>query len=219
MRILPRSSDNDVPAIARIGYNALVNSLSVVTATSLEWKAARRELPGVRVVEAGMALCYRERLEPGDADDPVISCGLAGGLRADLPTGTVVIPRDVLRPDGTRLVCDPELVEALIAGARKLGMEPVTGPIVTAPTVIVGEARGLWAEEGYAAADMETGLLEGRVAAVRVILDTPQRELSPDWLNPATAMLKPWNWPQAVWLGREAPRCARLAARVIAGII
>jgi hypothetical protein len=113
------------------------------------------------------------------------------------------------------LQCDDDLTEALIAAAHRLGIEPVVGNIITAATVVVGEERKRWAREGYAAADMETGLLTGRVAAVRVILDTPLNELSSDWLNPVLAMLKPWNWPQAVWLGREAPRCARLAARVI----
>jgi hypothetical protein len=137
-------------------------------------------------------------------------------LRDDLPTGSVVIPRDVRRPDGTMLHCDDELTESLIAAARTLGIEPIVENIITAATVVVGAERKRWAGEGYAAADMETGLLTGRVAAVRVILDTPLRELSTDWLNPAIAVLKPWNWPQAIWLGREAPRCARLAARVIA---
>jgi hypothetical protein len=187
----------------------------VVTATSLEAKAARRELQNTQVIEAGIALCYPERIAT-TGETILISCGLAGGLHDHLPTGTVVIPREVRRPDGTTLHCDDVITEALIAGARRLGIEPVTEAIVTAATVVVGAERGRWAREGHAAADMETGLLQGRVAAVRVILDTPLRELSHDWLNPPLAMLKPWNWPQAIWLGREAPRCARLAARVIA---
>jgi hypothetical protein len=196
------------------------NSLIVVTATPLEAKAARRELPHANVLEAGIALVNLVTPSATSAANVVegrayISCGLAGGLREDIPTGTVVIPRVVRRPDGTTLHCDAELVDALIAGARKLGLEPITDPMITAATVVVGAERRRWAEEGYAAADMETGLLPGRVAAVRVILDTPLRELSQDWLNPALAMLKPWNWPQAIWLGRQAPRCARLAARVI----
>jgi hypothetical protein len=54
---------------------------------------------------------------------------------------------------------------------------------------------------------------------VRVVLDTPQRELSRDWEHPLQAMLKPWNWAQALWLAREAPRGARLVARVVAQVI
>ena len=70
---------------------------------------------------------------------------------------------------------------------------------------------------GYAGVDMETGLLDApRIAAVRVILDTPQHELSPDWLRPARALRNPRNWPQALWLARDAPRCARRAAEVVA---
>jgi hypothetical protein len=187
----------------------------VVAATSLEAKAARRELPNASVIESGIAL---DRFNNSESDAAYISCGLAGGLRADLPTGTVVIPREVRRPDGTTTHMDEQLTEALIAAARSLGIESVTAPLITAASVVVGAERKRWAEEGYAAADMETGLLTGRVAAVRVILDTPLNELSGDWLNPATAMLKPWNWPQAIWLGRHAPACARLAARIIAGI-
>jgi len=188
---------------------------TVVTATPLEARAARRELPGARVVEAGIALARGE--SPG-GDGASISIGLAGGLRDDLPTGTVVIPHRVLRPDGTALECDPELTHALTQAARSLGIEPSSAPLVTAGSVVVGSERARWAAQGYVAADMETGLLAGRVAAVRVILDTPRNELSRDWLNPALAMLKPWNWPQALWLGREAPRCARLAARVVAAM-
>jgi hypothetical protein len=190
----------------------IIAPFTIVTATSLEAKAARRELPSIDVIEAGLSLT----LWPRKGGYTLISCGLAGGLRDDLPTGTVVIPRDVRRPDGTMLHCDDELTNALIAAARSLGLEPVVENLITATSIVVGTQRKRWANEGYAAADMETGLLTGRVAAVRVILDTPLRELSPDWLNPTIAMLKPWNWPQAIWLGREAPRCARLAARVIA---
>jgi hypothetical protein len=186
--------------------------VTVVTATALEAKAARRELPGVAILESGVAL--KRGTNPAGAI--LISCGLAGGLDAGRPTGTIVIPREVRRPDGNTLRCDPEFVEALIGAARRIGHEPCTGPIVTSGTIVTGSERARWAAAGYAAADMETGLLAGtRIAAVRVILDTPRNELSADWLHPATAMLKPWNWPQAMWLAREAPRCSRLAARVI----
>ena len=185
----------------------------LIAATELEVRALRRELPGGAIVKTGVAL--------GDLraplGDTVLSCGLAGGLRADLPTGTLLLPREVRRPDGRTLHCDAELVEALAAAARALGLEPVFAPLLTAERIVHGAARAHWAGEGYAAVDMETGRLDaGRVAAVRVVLDTPAHELSRDWERPLAAMLKPWNWPQAMWLAREAPRAARLAARVAA---
>jgi nucleoside phosphorylase len=190
--------------------------VTVVTATGIEAKAARRALPGVTVVEGGIALAkISAALQTQSA--AVISCGIAGGLHRDLPTGTVVIPREVLRPDGTTLHCDDELVERLIRGAGALGIEALTHPMVTTPAIVAKGEREYWSNRGYAAVDMETGLLRAqRVAAVRVILDTPQHELSKDWARPASAALKPWNWPQLVWLVREGPRCASLAARVIA---
>jgi hypothetical protein len=191
-------------------------SITIVTAVALEANAVRRELPNATVVEGGIALAkLREPLR-----GTVVVCGVAGGLRGDLPTGTVLVPRRVRRPDGSELECDAELVAAFAASARRLGVEPILDPLLTAATIVNGAARLQWAERGYAGVDMETGLIQAsRVAAVRVVLDTPQHELSTDWVIPLRAMLKPWNWLQALWLAREAPRAARLAARVVTQVI
>ena len=187
-------------------------AVTFIAATALECKALRRELPGARIVETGIAL---EKVRAGFGDI-VVSCGLAGGLRTDLPTGTLLIPHEVRRPDGSMVQCDPELVEAFAQSARRLGIEPVLDSLVTAGVIVRGPARAHWAAQGYAGVDMETGLISAvRVAAVRVVLDTPQHEISGDWRKPLRAMLKPWNWPQAFWLAREAPRAAALAARVV----
>ncbi|MEO6834890.1 MAG: hypothetical protein ABI231_03170 [Candidatus Tumulicola sp.] len=187
--------------------------ISVVAATSIEAKAARRELPGVRVYETGVGLAKLS----ATLGDIVVSCGLAGGLRAENPSGTVLVPREVLRPDGSTLVCDPDLVDALVFAARSAGFEPLLDAVVTSRVLVRGADREIWARRGYAGVDMETGLIYApRVAAVRVVLDTPGRELSADWLRPVTAMLRPWNWPQAAWLAREAPRYARRAAAIVA---
>lgn len=188
--------------------------ITYIGATALECKALRRALPGARVVETGIAL----RTTRSGLGAIVISCGLAGGLREDLPTGTLLLPREVRRPDGGMLQCDPELVDAFAKSARLLGVEPCFDPLLTAAEIVNGPARAQWGARGFAAVDMETGLLNATsVAAVRVVLDTPQRELSKEWERPLSAMLKPWNWPQAAWLAREAPRAATLAARVVAG--
>jgi hypothetical protein len=187
--------------------------ITVVTATPIESAAARRLLPGVRVCESGIAL---SKMHDGFGD-VVISCGLAGGLPDGLLAGTVLIPTLVRRLDGTMLECDSELVEALSAACRRLGREPIAAPLLAAAEVLRGPDRARWGDRGFAGVDMETGLLQApRVAAVRVVLDTPQRELNADWLHPVRAMFDPRNWPEAVWLSREAPRCARLAAAVVA---
>lgn len=200
----PTSDEPSLPAIA------------LIAATELEAAALRRELPRAVVFKSGVALVdVRQPIA-----ETVVSCGLAGALRADLPTGTVLLPRRVRRPNGLTLECDAELVDALAQGARRLGFEPVFDPLLTVDTIVNGADRQYWADRGYAAVDMETGRIEAaRVAAVRVVLDTPARELSEEWQRPLRAMLKPRNWPQALWLAREAPRAARLAARVVAQVI
>jgi hypothetical protein len=189
-------------------------SLTLIVATALEYKPLRRAMPDAHIVQAGIAL---ERLD-GKLGETVVSCGLAGGLRADLPTGALLIPREVRRPNGSTLRCDGALVDVFAQSARLLGIEPVFDPLLTADHIVHGAARAEWAAQGYAGVDMETGLIDApRVAAIRVVLDTPQHEISADWRSPLLAILKPWNWSQAFWLAREAPRAATLSARVVAG--
>ena len=114
--------------------------------------------------------------------------------------------------------CDPALVQALVTAARALHFRPDTRPLLTAPSLIVGDDRRHWFQQGFAAVDMETGLLAGRnlrVATVRVVLDSPEHGISPDWLRPTRALLRPRLWRELFWLGRMAPRYALRAARVL----
>jgi hypothetical protein len=191
--------------------------ITVVAATGLEARAAKAALGNrARVVQSGIAL-------RGLRDDPgpiAISCGLAGGLRDDLPTGTVLVPREVRRPDGTMLICDPELFTSLVRAARAAGCEPVEAPLLTTARIVRGPERMRWAQQGYAGADMETGLLQApRIACVRVILDTPVHEFSAAWENPALVIFRPDAWFDIPFLARVAPRCAALAARIVAGAL
>jgi 4-hydroxy-3-methylbut-2-enyl diphosphate reductase len=192
-------------------------ALTVVAATGLEARAVRRVLPDVRLVRAGVGL---SRLAGGGAAGPsgtVVACGLAGSLRAGLSTGTVLVPERLCGPDGGERACDAALVAALAAGARRLGLEPERGPLGTSAALVAGPAREAWAARGCVAVDMESALLEAeRLAVVRVVLDTPERDLSTAWLRPATAWLRPAAWRELPWLAREGPRCARLAAEVLA---
>jgi hypothetical protein len=189
------------------------SGLTVVTATGLETREARRALPDVRVVRVGVAFASAPKEPLGTT---VISCGLAGGLRADLHAGAVLIPQQVVRPNGERMRCDPALVRSLQHAARRLGFEAITDPIVTSDRLIRGFAREVWAARGFCGADMETGLIYAtRVAAVRVVLDSPAHELSDAWLDPLSALLRPSAWLELAWLAREGPRCARRAAEIL----
>lgn len=171
--------------------------------------------PRVEVIQAGIALS-RSR----EFGQVAVSCGIAGGLRADLPTGTVLIPHSVRRPGGSTLTCDAQLTEALVASARRLGYEPVSDPLLTSTELVSGAARAHWSAQGFAGVDMETGLIRAeRVGCVRVILDTPRREISASWQNPGSVVFHPRAWLDLPFLAREGPRCARIAARIAAGAV
>jgi hypothetical protein len=194
--------------------------LTILAATAPEAAAVRRALASrgsktrVRIVESGIRLA---RLTSPVFDGPVISCGVAGGLHEDIPTGTVVIADRVLLEDGRQIVCDPVLTEALVAAASDLGTPCRTGALVTSRRLVHGDERTRWAGHGCLAADMETGFIQApRLAAVRTILDTPRHELSSVWLHPVSVLWHPAAWGQAAWLARHAPLCARRAAEVAA---
>lgn len=183
----------------------------VLAATRLEEQAAQRELRDldVRIVRSGVG-------HGGRFDDTVISCGLAGGLRRDVPSGTILIPDEIARRTGERIACDTELSEKLRAAARAMGKEPLSAPLLTTTSLVRHGERRNFAAIGYAGADMESGGIQApRLAAVRVVLDTPDRELSEAWLHPLSVVFRPDVWRELPWLALNAPRYARLAAKIV----
>lgn len=191
--------------------------ITVVTATGIEAAAARKALPkDIAVIEAGIALATHASQFEGLA----ISCGVAGGLRDDLPTGTVLIPNSVRCPDDSVVECDAAANEALRNAASARGYTAIDAPLFTSATLLYGANRKSLAAEGYAGVDMESGLIQAeRVACVRVVLDTPQREISPVWEKPWRVPLHPRAWRDLPFLAREGPRCARIAAEIIAAAV
>jgi nucleoside phosphorylase len=158
------------------------------------------------------------RWSAAPADSAVVVCGLAGALDCRLRAGTVVVPDVVGLPEGRGLRCDSRLVDAFVGAARSLRLPVEVGPLLTAPVLITGDARREWAERGFLAADMETGLLADQdlnVATVRVILDTPDRSISEEWERPGKAVLQPRLWSELLWLAWAAPLYAVRAARVL----
>jgi nucleoside phosphorylase len=171
-----------------------MHCVQILAPTLLEYWAVRRTLSGADVRWAGMRLV---RWKGAGRSSIVVVCGLAGALVPGLHPGTVLVPESVGRPDGKMVHCDAEFVRALVTVAHTLGFQPDTGPLLTAPSLVVGAARQEWAERGFVAVDMETGLLADsnlRLATIRVVLDSPEQGISQDWLRPAAALLWPRRW-------------------------
>jgi adenosylhomocysteine nucleosidase len=148
----------------------------------------------------------------------VISAGLCGGLLPDQKPGMVVIPTQVVDERGVTHACDPGVVAALERAARHLRLAVVSGSLISTTGMITGAARGTWAVRGHVAVDMESAAAAEtaqRFAALRVILDTPSRELSAAWAAPARAIRQPSNWSEAIWLGINAPRFALRVGAVL----
>lgn len=189
--------------------------VEILAPTFLEYWAVRSTFPHARASWAGVRLARWRGAHQGSI---AVVCGLAGALAPGLPPGTVLIPEQIGLADGRIVRCDPALVQAFVAAARAFQFRVETGPLLTAQAFLAGEERDTWARRGFVAADMETGLLTGRnlrVATVRVVLDSPEHGISPDWLRPARAMRQPSLWKELFWLSRVAPLYALRAARVL----
>jgi hypothetical protein len=195
------------------------DDVTMVAAMANEAKPLRRLVPGLRLVCAGIGLAD---MGTPPSTSVVFSVGLAGGFDPALPPGTVVIPRQVAREDGAMLGCDHVWSAALESASTRLGFPTVSRPMLSASTLVTHDGRATWFAKGFAAVDMESALLAAmvpRVAAVRVILDTPVHEISPAWINPRRAAADPRNWREAAWLARWVPRCTRRAAQVVAAAL
>ena len=174
----------------------------MVVATRLEAWAAARLLPPDVIWRCGIGA---RRLPGIDQAPLLISCGLAAGLRPDVTPGAVLVPGAVAWLGGPHIPCDLEMLARLRDSAHRLGFEVVTDALVTVDRLVRGADRETWADQGYVGADMETARLMGggrRVAAVRIILDTPLRELAVR---------------NGLWLARWGPVYARRAAAVVSG--
>ena len=190
--------------------------VTVAAAMGVEAWAVRRRAPGVWVQRVGIGA---RAWSGGFATPTVLSIGLAGGLRSGLTPGTVVVATSVASEQGATVHCDAAWVAGLTAAARRLGLDAVQAPVLTALHLVTRAERGRWARQGFAAVDMESAQLAGRgasLAVVRVILDTPERELSPKWEQGWRAVLDPRLAAEAVWLLPHSRRFALRAAAVLA---
>lgn len=125
---------------------------------------------------------------PGGAEGVAVAvAGLGGGLVTGLAPGTIVVADRVLDADGAevlRIGAAPLIAGALV----EMGLPAVVGGVISTTSVVHGPAlRRSLARKGALAVDTETAwILAARwpvpTAVLRVVVDTPERELR----SPAT---------------------------------
>jgi hypothetical protein len=138
------------------------DGVTLACATRAELRAARRA--GARAALVGLGASR------GVPDGPLVSFGLAGALRDDLPVGTVLDATRVVDLDGAELWSGEGL------GVSQAGTILAGNAIVDDPA----ERRRLHAQTGADAVDLESGALArtGRLhGVVRAVSDTPSRPL------------------------------------------
>jgi 4-hydroxy-3-methylbut-2-enyl diphosphate reductase len=161
-----------------------VSDLLIAAPLRLEAWAISAGARGTRVHRTGMgprrarAAAPRLRDRPGAA---LLVMGFGGALDEHSEVGDVVVADAVQGPDGTPVAC---------AGAQKLadaferrGLRVRRGTVASVARLAMGDARVQLREAGAIAVDMESVWLApgagGRpFAVVRVISDTPARELT-----------------------------------------
>ncbi|MGF1425915.1 1-hydroxy-2-methyl-2-butenyl 4-diphosphate reductase [Kitasatospora sp. LaBMicrA B282] len=116
----------------------------------------------------------------------VLMTGFCAALAPGTSPGEVVVADSVHCASGRSLTTD---LPAVLAGKLTgLGLPVRTGPLFTADRVVRGHQRRMLHRRGLLAVDMESAAVFDRlpaglpVAAVRVVVDTPEREL----LRPGT---------------------------------
>lgn len=117
-------------------------------------------------------------------EDParaLLVMGFAGGLDEHSEVGDVVVADEVQGPDGTSVACAG--AEGLTEALERRGLRVRRGVVASVTRIAMGDARVALRERGAVAVDMESVWLAagaaGRpFAVVRVISDTPARELT-----------------------------------------
>jgi nucleoside phosphorylase len=169
-------------------------------ATTAELRAARRA--GRRSALVGLGAAN------GVPEGPLVSFGLAGALREDLPVGTVL--------DATRVV---DAAGGLLWEGSALGVPGARPATILAADEIVDSAedrRRLREQSGADATDLESGPLarSGRLNGVlRVVSDTPEQPLGA--LVGAVRRDGRSNWRGVVRGVTHSPRAALNAARAV----
>jgi hydroxysqualene dehydroxylase len=162
--------------------------VTVLTPMALEAIAVRRGAPWADVRRTGIgarrAAQYARTHDHSDAAAIVIA-GFCGALDPSFEPGDVVLASELRGPEDTVTCADPSILAAVL---RRGGLRVHVAPIASERNLVTGGRRQRLAQSGAAAVDLESAWLApsagGRpLHALRVVLDTPSRELR----NPVTS--------------------------------
>ncbi|HEY3210967.1 MAG TPA: 4-hydroxy-3-methylbut-2-enyl diphosphate reductase [Actinomycetota bacterium] len=204
--------------------------LVVLAPLSIEGRAIRSALPGALVLQTGMGRTRSARTmgarlpqrtkELLEGSGTVAVAGFCGALDPSLRPGDLVVATEVRGPDGVTPCPSAGILAAALA---RMGLAARLGPIVTTDHVVSGSERARLREEtGAIAVDMEsawaaTAAGDRPFAVLRVVVDTPRRELTGNPLSTARGGLRAYRAlakatpALASWAEAAGPRTVLLA--------
>lgn len=147
-------------------------------------EAAAMKAPGLRIVRCGMgqekATATADRFL-ADSASHIVVAGFGGALDPTLEPGTVVVADQVLSE--TQSIAQACESTSIVDALRQADLRCRVGRIVSTEAIATGDKRKELHEGGAIAVDMESAFLAPlaagrRFSVVRVIVDTPTRELS-----------------------------------------
>jgi 4-hydroxy-3-methylbut-2-enyl diphosphate reductase len=174
--------------------------LAVLAPLSVEALALRCGLREARVIRTGAgpkrSQSAAQRLSRS-ADRALAVAGVCGGVDAQLQPGDVVVASELQGGPGAHKLAR---AESLVDALSDLGVHAHFGPIRSEDHIVRGAEREQLRASGAIAVDMESRWLaeaagDRPFAALRVIIDTPHRELLrvgaiPDSLRALTTLCR-----------------------------
>lgn len=166
-----------------------MSDVLVISPLGVEALAVRLAWQGLRVRSTGMGPRKAMAAVPAIAEDPaaaLVVLGFGGGLPEGRSLCEVVVAHEVLTVDGDgaatgeRIACHG--AHALAQALSGHGLPACAGVVASVQEIVTGEGRARMLECGALAVDMESAWVaeaaRGRpFAVVRVLSDTPEREL------------------------------------------
>jgi 4-hydroxy-3-methylbut-2-enyl diphosphate reductase len=161
-----------------------VSRLVIAAPLRLEAAMIRSGVQGAVVHRTGMGPRRARGAAPALLQRPgtaLVVMGFGGGLDEHSDVGDVVVAEAVLGPEGERIECAG--AEILTRALERRGLRVRRGQIASVARLAMGDTRVRLREAGSIAVDMESvwlapGAGERPFAVVRVISDTPARELT-----------------------------------------